>query len=215
MGRHRAARRAATTPKMPLLGLMALLVTGALVGAGLGLAEPGVEPSASSAVSKPVSARMDVPRVSRSRARKVAPEVVLEEKPTDALPEQSGEGRRVVFSQSRQRVWLVGRDRVERTYLVSGSVYDNLQPGAYEVWSRSEQAYGIDDSGTMRWFVRFAHGPRAAIGFHDIPVSGGEPVQTRAELGTPLSHGCVRQHADDAIALWEFAPLGTPVVVVA
>lgn len=153
--------------------------------------------------------------ISRSQPRRVAPEILLEEKPSDALPAQSGEGRRVVFSQSRQRVWLVSEERVERTYLVSGSVYDNLQPGTYSVWSRSEQAYGIDDSGTMRWFVRFAHGPRAAIGFHDIPISDGEPVQTRAQLGTPLSHGCVRQHADDALALWEFAPLGTPVVVVA
>src|SRR5262249_39565132 len=37
-----------------------------------------------------------------------------------ALPADSGAGRRIVFSQSRQRVWLVGdshgKDDVERTY---------------------------------------------------------------------------------------------------
>lgn len=132
----------------------------------------------------------------------------------DTLPADSGRGRRVVFSESRQRVWLVsGRQRVKRTYLVSGSIYDNLDPGTYEVYSRSEQAWGIDDSGSMRWFVRFARGERAAIGFHDIPVAGGQQVQTVAQLGTAQSHGCIRQRPADARALWRFAPLGTTVVV--
>ena len=133
-----------------------------------------------------------------------------------ALPADSGEGRRVVFDMGDQRVWLVGRqDRVRRSYLVSGSLTDNLSPGTYEVWSRSRHAIGIDDSGTMEYMVRFAHGERAAIGFHDIPVDDGDLVQTREDLGTPQSHGCIRQWRPDARALWDFAALGTTVVVVA
>ncbi len=130
------------------------------------------------------------------------------------LPADSGEGRRAVFSESRQRVWLVGDDgEVERTYLVSGSVEDNLEPDTYEVFSRSEDAVGIDGS-TMELFVRFTRGPSgAAIGFHDIPVDDGQPVQTARQLGTPLSHGCVRQKPADAEAMWEFADEGTTVVV--
>ncbi|MFC6287506.1 L,D-transpeptidase [Nocardioides sp. GCM10027113] len=132
------------------------------------------------------------------------------------VPVGAGEGRRVVFSEGQQRVWLVGgAGRVQRSYLVSGSIYDNLDPGTYRVYSRSEQAWGIDDSGTMRWFVRFTQGENAAIGFHDIPVDDGRKVQTVDELGTPTSHGCIRQRPRDARALWEFAPLGTTVVVVA
>jgi hypothetical protein len=134
-----------------------------------------------------------------------------------ALPAGTGTGKRIVFSQSLQRVWLVSSAKhVERTYLVSGSLTDNLDPGTYSVYSRSEQAWGIDDSGTMRYFVRFTQGDTgAAIGFHDIPVDDGQPVQTVAELGTPQSHGCIRQKRADAIALWDFAPLGTTVVVTA
>ncbi len=134
-----------------------------------------------------------------------------------ALPADSGTGRRVVFSESAQRVWLVGADEtVQRTYLVSGSIYENLEPGTFEVYSRSEDAIGIDDSGTMKYFVRFTQGTSgAAIGFHDIPIDDGGPIQTVAQLGTPLSHGCIRQKRTDAIALWDFAPEGTTVVVTA
>jgi hypothetical protein len=133
------------------------------------------------------------------------------------LPADSGTGKRIVFSESRQRVWLVtGMKHVERTYLVSGSLYDNLDPGTFSVYSRSQQAWGVDDSGSMKFFVRFTQGDNgAAIGFHDIPIKDGAVVQSEAKLGTPTSHGCIRQRRPDAIALWDFAPLGTTVVVTA
>ncbi len=134
----------------------------------------------------------------------------------EALPPRSGRGKRVVFDIGDQRVWLVDEGgEVRRTYPVSGSLTDNLKPGSYEVYSTSRHAVGIDDSGTMQYMVRFAHGRRAAIGFHDIPVKDGKPLQTRADLGAPQSHGCVRQARPDARALWYFAIVGTKVVVTA
>jgi lipoprotein-anchoring transpeptidase ErfK/SrfK len=136
-----------------------------------------------------------------------------------SVPVDSGRGRRVVFDMSDQRVWLVDSsdqdaDVVRRTYLVSGSVTDNVEPGTYAVYSKSRHAVGVDDSGTMQYMVRFAHGPHAAIGFHDIPVKDSVKVQSRTDLGTPQSHGCIRQWRPDAKALWRFASMGTTVVVV-
>ncbi len=134
-----------------------------------------------------------------------------------ALPAGSGTGYRIVFDQGDQRVWLVRADgSVERTYLVSGSRFDNLQPGSYRVQSKSRTATAFDGSGTMEYFVRFATGFSEPIGFHSVPkYHSGELEQTREQLGTPLSAGCVRQWLPDAIALWDFAPIGTRVVVTA
>jgi L,D-transpeptidase catalytic domain len=133
-----------------------------------------------------------------------------------ALTPRSGHGRRAVFDMSRQRVWLVGpAGRVRRTYLVSGSKHDNLDPGHYEVYSRSMHAVSYTYEETMRYMVRFAEGDNATIGFHDIPVDQqGNPVQTRAQLGQPMSSGCIRQARPDARAMWRFAEVGTEVVVV-
>jgi lipoprotein-anchoring transpeptidase ErfK/SrfK len=75
---------------------------------------------------------------------------------------------------------------------------------------------GVDDSGVMQYFVRFTQGPTgAAIGFHSIPTSHDVPLQKRSQLGTPQSHGCIRQWRPDAKALWDFAIVGTKVVVTA
>ena len=226
MTRHRSTR------VRPRYGRLALAVASTTVTTVAVLGGIGVWPSASagdraaqrlSATERP---EPDEPAVvgtvaAGSTSAAAAPDAAVPEEtaaPAEdtALPAASGEGRRVVFSEGRQRVWLVEADgTVARTYPVSGSVYDNLDPGEYAVYSRSERAWGIDDSGTMRWFVRFATGDNAAIGFHDIPVDDGARVQTVAQLGTPLSHGCIRQRTRDARRLWDFAPVGTTVVVTA
>jgi len=133
------------------------------------------------------------------------------------VPPHSGSGRRVVFDMSSQRVWLVREDGgIRSTYLVSGSVTDNLEPARYAVYSRSRYATSFDLDSTMEYMVRFTEGDRAAIGFHDIPVDGaGVRLQLPSDLGTPQSHGCIRQRHADAEQMWRFAALGTPVVVTA
>ncbi|MCX6400154.1 MAG: L,D-transpeptidase, partial [Propionibacteriales bacterium] len=57
-------------------------------------------------------------------------------------------------------------------------------------------------------------GENAPIGFHSIPTKSGKALQTEKQLGTPQSHGCIRQRMVDAERLWNFAPVGTEVVVV-
>jgi hypothetical protein len=129
-----------------------------------------------------------------------------------AVPANSGSGRRIVYSLGAQRVWLVEADgSVARTYLVSGRA-GTPSPGRYAVQSKSRHAWSSADSRvSMEYMVRF----RGGIGFHTIPVRGGRPLQTEDQLGTPLSSGCVRQAFPDAIFLWEWTPVGTPVIVLA
>jgi hypothetical protein len=173
---------------------------------------PRTRPKASQQASQATSEDASGPSRSGSRA---SGQVDARSGDETALPPGSGTGRRIVFSESAQRVWLVAADEtVRRTYLVSGSIYDNLDPGDYEVYSKSRWAVGVDDSGVMQYYVRFAHGPRSTIGFHTIPTHLGTALQSVKDLGTPQSHGCIRQRTSDAIALWNFAPVGTHVVVV-
>lgn len=130
-------------------------------------------------------------------------------------PPGTGAGRRIVYSNPLQRVWLVdGANRVVRTYLVSGKK-GTPAAGTYEVFSRSAVASAGHDGITMRKMVRFARGERLAIGFHDIPRDAeGRPLQREDDLGGYRSAGCVRQSSADAAVLWDFAHVGTPVIVV-
>lgn len=217
MSQHRAEVRPRYGRLAALGSALAVTMIAVLGGTGVMPSIAGGDPPSASAkqvIELPTETPTPTPSALTTPVER--PEVE-EEVDETALPARSGTGKRIVFSESRQRVWLVDdATDVRRTYLVSGSTLDNLDPGTYAVYSTSRWAVGIDDSGVMEYFVRFTQGPSgAAIGFHTIPTKDGTPLQTRSQLGTPQSHGCIRQKTADAIALWDFAPVGTKVVVTA
>jgi hypothetical protein len=128
-----------------------------------------------------------------------------------------GTGKRIVYSKSGQRVWAVDKnEHVVRSYLVSGSQYNNELTGRHKVYSKSETTTAWNGQADLPLMVRWLDTERGAIGFHQIPRhrSDGSLYQTDAELGTRLSGGCQRQTALDAQFMWYFADIGTPVYVV-
>ena len=131
-------------------------------------------------------------------------------------PPDSGDGRRIVYSKLQQRVWLIeDNGYITNTHLVSGR-YDIPAFGVYQVYSKSFSTFATHNPSIIwNYMVRFAVGPQGGgIGLHEIPTQYGHPVQTVEQLGQPLSGGCLRQSHDDAVLVWNWAPIGTTVVVV-
>jgi peptidoglycan hydrolase-like protein with peptidoglycan-binding domain len=134
------------------------------------------------------------------------------------LPPNSGQGtgKRIVYQRAGQRVWAVDDDEhIVRSYLVSGSQYNNELAGVHKVYSKSEMTTGWNGQADLPLMVRWLDTERGAIGFHQIPThkSDGSVYQTEAELGQRLSGGCQRQAPLDANFMWYFADIGTPVHV--
>jgi lipoprotein-anchoring transpeptidase ErfK/SrfK len=132
------------------------------------------------------------------------------------LPAKSGSGRRVVYKNNLQWVWVVDdRNNVLRVMPVSGR-RGVPNPGEYKVNSQSLRSYSLDFEGV--WFnnmTRFALGPAGGnIGFHEIPTKDGKVMQTEDQLGTFQGSGCIRMSIDDAKFIFKFAKAGTKVVVV-
>ena len=88
----------------------------------------------------------------------------------------SGSGKRVVYDRAGQRVWAVDKnDRVIRSWLVSGSKYNNEVPGKHMVFSRSEVSTAWNGKALLPHMIRYTKTKIGAIGFHGIPrhVSDG------------------------------------------
>ena len=132
-----------------------------------------------------------------------------------APPPNSGVGRRVVYANLSQRLWLIDADGfVAHNYSVSGKYLDP-PPGTYQVYAFQRYADAGHDGITMEYFVAF-NPSGLGYGFHTIPVfADGSPLQSENELGFFRSAGCVRQRRADAIYLWDWARAGDPVVVLA
>ena len=132
------------------------------------------------------------------------------------VPVRSGTGRRIVYANRQQRVWVINADNeVIRTFPVSGMLG---QPGdgTFSVFSKSPTSYSPEFAGvTFRFMTRFALGRNGGnIGFHEIPIRNSKPMQTVDELGAFKGSGCLRSSTQDALFIYRWATLGTKVVVV-
>ena len=132
------------------------------------------------------------------------------------VPTKSGSGRRVVYKNSLQWIWVIdSQNNVVRVMPVSGR-RGVPSVGTYKVNSQSLRSYSLDYEGV--WFnnmTRFALGPEGGnIGFHAIPTKNGKPLQTVDQLGSFQGSGCLRLLPVDAKFIFEFAKVGTTIVVV-
>jgi lipoprotein-anchoring transpeptidase ErfK/SrfK len=132
------------------------------------------------------------------------------------VPIKSGTGRRIVYANRQQRVWVINeKNEVIRTFLVSGMLG---QPGkgTFRVFSKSPTSFSPEFAGvTFRFMTRFAIGRNGGnIGFHEIPIRNNKPMQSVEELGAFKGSGCLRSSTQDAIFIYQWAKIGTKVVVV-
>ncbi|WP_395298641.1 hypothetical protein ACF9IK_21710 [Kitasatospora hibisci] len=127
-----------------------------------------------------------------------------------ALPTTSGTGLRVVYSVGGHHVWLVDpkkNPQVVAAFAVTpGSVEPN--PGSYPVYSRTPATTGTDGR-QIEHVVRFAQQNGVVFGF-SAAVDGATPT---ADPKTKT--GGIRSSRADGQLIWDFAPNGTKVVVVA
>ncbi len=145
----------------------------------------------------------------------IAPNITETRRFAPRLPRNTGAGRRVVYSNSLQWVWVIDKnEEVVRSMPVSGR-RGVPSPGTYKVTTQSPWSFSLDFEGVaFRWMTRFALGPEGGnIGFHEIPRKDGKAMQTEAQLGSFAGSGCVRMSTVDVKFLYQWAKPGTTVVV--
>ncbi|KAA0935537.1 hypothetical protein [Streptomyces apricus] len=140
-------------------------------------------------------------------AAATAPKAPRDSRHPEALPADSGTGRRVVYSLDDDRVWLVGPEGgVERTFKVSPGRVDP-PPNRYAVTSRSAAVVGSDGV-AVEHVVRFASLDDVAIGFSAASDGTVSPPDPTKKLGA------IREAKEDGTSMWTFATIGTQVTVI-
>jgi hypothetical protein len=123
----------------------------------------------------------------------------------NALPTDTGTGKRFVYSISGSKVWLV--DATNTVQRVIQAVPGTITPpvGKYKT-NNYRQANQGGDGVSVQYVVYW--GPK--FGFDAVSGVSGLPAKPTKQTGA------VRMSQDDALALWSFADgkLGLPVVVV-
>ncbi|AZP18521.1 hypothetical protein EJC51_21985 [Streptomyces aquilus] len=176
-------------------------VTGLTVGA--------IAVVAALAVQADKGAKPEATSVRPTATASASPSAGAKKPAATAVPDDSGTGRRIVYSLGEKRVWLVdASDAARRTFAVwPGTVAPD--PGNYTVGTRSGDPITGSDGVKIEHVVYFAAKSGKNIAFSNA-VDGSSPPPPAAGIQT----GGIRMKKADGSALWTFGETGTTVVVV-
>ncbi len=117
----------------------------------------------------------------------------------------------------KQRLYLYNNGQVRLMHIVStargGMVTPKMRPGSYDrkrgamgkVFRKSTNAWSRSYSCWMPYWLQIT-----SSGSHGIHATSSPFYRY---LGSPASHGCIRQHKTDAQTLYNLVSVGTPVYV--
>lgn len=112
---------------------------------------------------------------------------------------------------SEQRLYQEVNGIAVASYPVSSGKASTPTPvGSYSVLNKHPRAWSRSASLWMPYWMAF----RAdGYGLHELPEWPGGKKEGKAHLGTPVSHGCVRIGEGVAKLLYDWAPVGTRVLI--
>ncbi|GAA2225061.1 hypothetical protein GCM10010360_53000 [Streptomyces nogalater] len=153
----------------------------------------------------PTAAAVARPGASASASPHASAPASLPQEP--ALPDDSGDGRRIVYSVGAKRVWLVdATGKPIRTFPVWPGTVDP-RPGRYSVIKRTQSLKGSDGV-EIEHVMYFTTADGVNVAFSNALDGSSPPPANGQKLGG------IRLHKEDGAALWSFGDQGTRVAVV-
>ncbi len=122
-------------------------------------------------------------------------------------------GKAIYVSLSRQRMWVYENGTLLWTFLVSTGTPDRAtKAGTFRIKSKMDEAWSnVWQLRMPNWLGIYDVG-RIENGIHAMPMTkNGRPVRWR--VGAPGSFGCVVLNTKDAVTLYNWATIGTLVVI--
>lgn len=130
-----------------------------------------------------------------------------------ALP-PSGGIKRIVVDKSEQRAYVYQDGALLWTFVIStGMPGSETWEGTFAVRSKIPNAYAYNWGLQMPYWLGFYHTGYLENGFHALPIMSSGAVLWDGYLGTPVSYGCVILSYPDAETLYQWAEIGTEVIV--
>ncbi|HDN79066.1 MAG TPA: murein L,D-transpeptidase, partial [Chloroflexi bacterium] len=127
-------------------------------------------------------------------------------------PPPSNKCIEVVISQQRLYAWE--GDKLLYNFVCStGAPGSPTKPGNYRVISKIPMAYSYRWNLKMPYWLGIYRVGNLENGIHALPILSNGQTLWEGYLGRPVSFGCIILGTDEARILYEWAEIGTPVII--
>lgn len=106
--------------------------------------------------------------------------------------------------------WYESGVQLGKTRISSGKIGMDTPIGEYNVMSKSRRAYSSKYALYMPFWMQFTS---AGHGMHELPEWPNGAKEGANHLGIKVSHGCVRMGIGPAEEVFNFADIGTPIII--
>ena len=128
--------------------------------------------------------------------------------PTNAEPVKLNKSIGVDLSD--QQMWYsLGPVRLSQFTISTGKASTPTPTGVFEVQNKFDRPFSNLAGLYMPFWMAF-NGP---YGMHELPEWPGGAKEGADHLGIPVSHGCIRMGHENAVAIYNWADIGTPVII--
>lgn len=133
--------------------------------------------------------------------------------PSSSRSQPSG-SKRIVIDLSEQRMTTFQGDAQVHHFVVStGMPGSNTATGTYRVLDKYPNAYASTWDLQMPYWLGIYWSGSLENGIHALPILPNGQLLWEGYLGTPVSYGCVVLSTQDARTLYQWAEVGTPVII--
>lgn len=123
-------------------------------------------------------------------------------------------GKSIVVDVSEQRAYIDEDGIVQHVFVVStGLPGHDTRRGSFQIQNKIPMAYAATWDLQMPYWLGFYWAGSLQNGFHALPILSNGASLWETLLGSPASYGCVILSENDARWLYEWANIGTSVVV--
>jgi LysM repeat protein len=123
-------------------------------------------------------------------------------------------GKSIVVSISKQRMFLYEGEQLIKTLVVStGERGRETAAGNYKIQTKLPEAYASIWQLRMPYWMGIYYVGRIENGIHALPINKYGQTMWGGLLGRPASYGCVILGNTDAAMVYNWAPMGTPVII--
>jgi len=139
------------------------------------------------------------------------PGSVVSTPPDEQAKARIEEGKYIDLNLAKQNLSIFEDGKNLSTFKVSTGKRGMATPtGTFSILAKRGRAWSRKYKLFMPYFMQFT---RAGHGIHELPEWPNGHKEGAAHLGIPVSHGCVRLGIGPAKAVYNWADIGTPVVI--
>jgi lipoprotein-anchoring transpeptidase ErfK/SrfK len=119
----------------------------------------------------------------------------------------------VLVDISEQHLYAYENGTLVFSFIASTGMGNSTRVGSFAVQSKIPNAYGANWNIWMPSWLGIYYSGSLENGIHALPILSNGATLWAGYLGTPISYGCVVLDSAAAQQLYDWAEIGTPVII--